>query len=197
MTLLSVAREKTTTTTAPSRALRALPATALAVDLVVVTTVGLLAAIGRERLDLFDKSARVVDTLGVAAPLIVVGWLVAIAVFGGYRRHIFGAGSDEYKSVVNASFVAMGLVGIGCYLARFTLSRGFFLLAFALGIPAAGARALPAPPRAPHAPSTGRPAAARRDRGFARAHRRDRQRPAPRAVAGLRRGRRADPAVAT
>jgi exopolysaccharide biosynthesis polyprenyl glycosylphosphotransferase len=137
MTILSVAREKTTTTTAaPSRALRALPATALAGDLVVVTTVGLVAAIGRERLDLFDKSARVVDSLGLAAPLIVVGWLVAIAVFGGYRRHIFGAGSDEFKSVVNASFVAMGLVGIGCYLARFTLSRGFFLIAFAIGIPA-------------------------------------------------------------
>ena len=94
MTLLSVAREKTTTTTTPSRALRALPVTALAVDLVVVTTVGLLAAIGRERLDLFDKSARVVDSLGFAAPLIVVGWLVAeVWVFTRLR---VGAYDTEY-----------------------------------------------------------------------------------------------------
>src|SRR5687768_680798 len=135
MTLLSVGHEKITTV-APSRVLRALPATALTVDLVVVTAVGLVAAIGRERLGLFEKSARVVDSLGLAAPLIVAGWLVAIAIFGGYRRHAFGAGSDEYKSVVNASLVAMGLVGIGCYMARFPLSRGFFLIAFALGIPA-------------------------------------------------------------
>ena len=73
-----------------------------------MTAVGLVAAIGRERLDLFEKSARVVDSLGLAAPLIVVGWLVAIAIFGGYRRHAFGAGSDEFKSVVNASLVAHG-----------------------------------------------------------------------------------------
>ena len=136
MTLLSVGRERLTAVSAPSRALRARPATALVLDLVVMTVVGSLAALGRQRLDIFDRSANVVDSLGIVAPLILVGWLVAIAVFGGYRRHVFGAGSDEFRRVVNASLVATGMVGVGCYLARFQLSRGFFLIAFAIGIPA-------------------------------------------------------------
>ena len=35
----------------------------------------------------------------------------------------------------NASLLTAGLLGVACYLARFSLSRGFFFLAFAVGIP--------------------------------------------------------------
>ena len=45
-------------------------------------------------------------------------------------------GADEYKRVFNASLLTAGLVGVGCYLAKFPLSRGFFFLAFVVGIPA-------------------------------------------------------------
>ena len=66
----------------------------------------------------------------------MAGWLVALWLAGGYARDVFGAGTDEYKRVLNASVVAAGLVGVGAYLAKFELSRGFFLLLFALGVPA-------------------------------------------------------------
>ena len=54
---------------------------------------------------------------------------------GGYARDIFGAGTEEYKLVVKASLLSAGLVGIGCYLTGFPLSRGFFLLVFTIGTP--------------------------------------------------------------
>ena len=64
------------------------------------------------------------------------GWLLALSLVGGYSRDVFGAGTDEYKRVLNASVLAAGLVGVGAYLAKFPLSRGFFLLSFMIGIPA-------------------------------------------------------------
>ena len=135
MTILADARTLLTSAS-PSRALKYLPITALALDLAVMVAVGVLAAIGRARLPIFGGSADVTGWLDVAGPLMLVGWLLTVAAFGGYRVNVFGAGTDEYKRVAHASLVASGLVGAGCYLARFPLSRGFFLLAFALGLPA-------------------------------------------------------------
>jgi exopolysaccharide biosynthesis polyprenyl glycosylphosphotransferase len=64
------------------------------------------------------------------------GWMLTLWLAGGYSRDVFGAGTDEYRRVLNASLLAAGLVGVGSYLAKFQLSRGFFLLVFAIGIPA-------------------------------------------------------------
>lgn len=133
MTLLSVRNTHDLGT--PSRALRYLPVSALVLDLAIVTSVGLVAVWGRLRLPLFETSADVSSSLDVVGPLVVVGWLAVIAVFGGYRNDVFGAGTDEYKRVLNASLVTAGLVGVGCYMAKFQLSRGFFVLLFGLGIP--------------------------------------------------------------
>ena len=135
MTLVADARTLLTSAS-PSRALKYLPLSALALDLVVMVAVGVLAAIGRARLPIFGGSADVTGWLDVAGPLMLVGWLLTVAAYGGYRVNVFGAGTDEYKRVAHASLVASGLVGVGCYLAKFPLSRGFFLLAFALGLPA-------------------------------------------------------------
>ncbi|GAA1758299.1 sugar transferase [Nocardioides hankookensis] len=134
MTLLSVKR--TRTLGPPSRALRYLPISALVLDLAIMSGVFVLAALGRNRLSVFDTAADVSDTIQVIGPLVLLAWLLVIAVFGGYRDDVFGAGTDEYKRVFNASLVTAGLLGVGCYLAKFQLSRGFFLLAFGLGIPA-------------------------------------------------------------
>ncbi len=119
----------------PSRTLRYLPATALALDLALVAVVELVAVWGRRRLGVFDSPADVSSALTVVGPLLVVGWIALVAALGGYRNDVFGAGPDEYKRVFNASLMAAGLLGVGCYLAKFQLSRGFFLLLFAVGIP--------------------------------------------------------------
>ncbi|WP_246304962.1 sugar transferase [Nocardioides thalensis] len=119
----------------PSRTLRYVPVAVLAVDLAMMVVVGALALYGREQLRFLNPVDGVRESLGVAGPLIVAGWIAMVALVGGYRHDAFGSGTAEYRSVVNASFLTAGLVGIGCYLAKFELSRGWFLLAFAIGLP--------------------------------------------------------------
>jgi exopolysaccharide biosynthesis polyprenyl glycosylphosphotransferase len=136
MTVLNMhQRQRLASAAAPSRTLWALPAIAFLLDVLVLVTAGTVAAVGREELSVFG-STRVVDSLGIAGPLMLIGWLAAIHVAGGYRHNIFGAGTDELKRVANSSMMAAGAVGVACYLAKFPLSRGFFLLSFGIGIPA-------------------------------------------------------------
>jgi exopolysaccharide biosynthesis polyprenyl glycosylphosphotransferase len=125
-----------------SRALRALPQTALVLDHALVTTAVLLAAYSRSKLLVFDSSPALSHSTGgptlaqsvglVAVPLVIV-WIGLIALRGGYDQGVFGAGADEYKSVVNASLLAAAMLGIGCYLTKLQLSRGFFVIAFLIG----------------------------------------------------------------
>ena len=136
MTLLSVGGDRTSPSRAASRMLHALPLTGLLIDLAVMVGVGLIAIVGRRELDIFTASANVEHSVTVAGPLIILGWLATIALGGGYKADIFGAGMDEYKRVFNSGLIAAGLAGVGCYLAKFDLSRGFFLLAFSIGVPA-------------------------------------------------------------
>ena len=56
--------------------------------------------------------------------------LAVIAVCGGYDGVALRAGVDEYRRLLNATFVDRALVGIACYLLRLsTLDRDFFVLA--------------------------------------------------------------------
>ena len=137
MTVLSVRRARQVSV-APSRALHYLPATTFALDAIVVIASTVLAIVGRLELDLFTPSTvdATHENVGWLAPLIVIGWLLAIFAFGGYSASVFGAGPDEYKRVVHASLLTSGLIGVACYLAKYQLSRGFFLLVFLIAIPA-------------------------------------------------------------
>ena len=64
---------------------------------------------------------------------LVLAWIAAIALRGGYDRGVFGAGADEYKTVVGSSLFAAAILGVGCYLTKFELSRGFFTYTFLIG----------------------------------------------------------------
>ncbi|GAA1945816.1 sugar transferase [Nocardioides panacihumi] len=131
MTTLSVWGNRTTV--GPSRALQYLPLTAFALDLTAIALACVAAVLGRSHLGIFDDAANVRGAATVVAPFLAVGWLAAIAVFGGYRSDIFGAGTDELQRTFRASASAAALVGIGCYLMKFQLSRGFFVLVFVIG----------------------------------------------------------------
>ncbi|TIC79470.1 sugar transferase [Nocardioides sp. GY 10127] len=134
MTILSDNR-RLTSASAPSRMLRYLPTSALIIDAVLIALTGTIAVIGRRELTVFDTPASIAQSLTVAGPAILLSWLAVIALAGGYAKDVFGAGLDEFKRVVNATLIAGAVTGVGCYLTKFDLSRGFFLLAFGLGIP--------------------------------------------------------------
>jgi exopolysaccharide biosynthesis polyprenyl glycosylphosphotransferase len=136
MTVLSERWATSATTRRTAWTPAAISLGALAIDTIVVALSGVIATFGREHTHLFDKEAEIHSTLSVAGPLILVGWIATIFLVGGYRRDVFGVGADEYKRVGNAGLLAAALVGIACYLTRFPLSRGFFLLLFVVGVPA-------------------------------------------------------------
>ena len=101
----------------------------------MLTLAVFIAMIGRQELTFFDPRDDVVDFVSVAAGPLLIGWAAMLLAVGAYARDIFGAGTEEYKLVLKASLLSSALVGIGCYLTGFPLSRGFFLLAFVIGTP--------------------------------------------------------------
>src|SRR4051794_8512252 len=127
----------TRVTTATRGGLRYIPTVAFGTDLVLVTCSVFAAILGREAIPFANlPSHNVADSLTVAGPVMIIGWVIAIFLLGGYRPQVFGAGIEEYKHLVYASLWTAAAVGIGCYLLQFELSRGFFVLCFLTGIPA-------------------------------------------------------------
>jgi exopolysaccharide biosynthesis polyprenyl glycosylphosphotransferase len=108
---------------------------AVVTDLVVMTLVVVLAAVGRARLPVFTETGDVDNLVAIVGVPIVVGWVAFIALSGGYAVHIMGSGTQEYKLVVRATLVAAGATGIVSFLAQFQFSRGFFFLLIFLGVP--------------------------------------------------------------
>ncbi len=127
----------TTRVSAPARGgLKYIPMVAFGTDLVLITFSVFVAILGRATIQFPGYvPTDVSEALDVAGPVMIIGWVAAIYLFGGYRPQVFGAGVHEYKSLVNATALTAAAVGIGCYLLQFQLSRGFFVLAFGIGLP--------------------------------------------------------------
>jgi exopolysaccharide biosynthesis polyprenyl glycosylphosphotransferase len=122
----------TAATPSTGRTLRALPLTALALDALLVTATIFVAVFARNHLGLLSTAEVSRSAALVGGPL-ALAWLTVIALRGGYDRGVFGAGADEYKTVVGASYLTAAMLGIGCYLLQFELSRGFFVFTFLIG----------------------------------------------------------------
>jgi exopolysaccharide biosynthesis polyprenyl glycosylphosphotransferase len=118
-----------------SSTLTVLPGIALLVDTLTIGASVALAAVARKSLPVFTGPADLSAHLAVVGPLMLFAWLLLLAVMGSYRVRDLGAGTQEYTHVLHASLLTAGLTGIGCYVARFDLSRGFFVLTFFLGLP--------------------------------------------------------------
>jgi len=108
----------------------------LLVDLVVIGLTTVAAVASRESIHGLADADDVSVYVRVSVGFVVAGWIAVIAVVGGYRDEAMGAGTEEYRAVANASVLAAGCLGVGCYLTQFSLSRGFFVLEFLIGTPA-------------------------------------------------------------
>ncbi len=126
----------TRVTTPTKGGLRYIPTVALGTDMLIVTLSVFAAILGRETIPFpMHTVTQVGDSLSIAGPVMIAGWIFAIFAFGGYRSEVFGAGVDEYMRTFRGSLATAAAVGIACYLLRFPLSRGFFVLAFLIGMP--------------------------------------------------------------
>nr|WP_237249189.1 sugar transferase [Spelaeicoccus albus] len=67
-------------------------------------------------------------------PLIAAAWWMLLCVFGSRERRILGIGPDEYKRVIVSTFTLFGLLAIGCMALKIDASRGYFALAFPIGL---------------------------------------------------------------
>lgn len=76
-----------------------------------------------------------VNVAGVLTPMLFVVWIGMLGARGAYRRHIVGAGFDEFRSVLQASVLAFGLMATVVFLLDADFSRRFLLLALLIGTP--------------------------------------------------------------
>jgi exopolysaccharide biosynthesis polyprenyl glycosylphosphotransferase len=63
--------------------------------------------------------------LSLALPLL---WVTAVRVFGGYERRFLGAGSDEFRRVLNAGLSLTGALALISYAVNNELSRIYLLI---------------------------------------------------------------------
>jgi exopolysaccharide biosynthesis polyprenyl glycosylphosphotransferase len=113
-----------------------LPAVVLAVDVLALVLTVFVAALGRYAWGIFPSaSGEIAPRVLVMVPALTVAGVLAIALLGGYDKRAFGAGSDEYRRVLNAWLLTTGVIGIGCYLTRYPLPRGFFAILLLAGVP--------------------------------------------------------------
>ena len=114
--------------------IRLLPWVVGLVDFIMIAIATLLAVRFRVSLPIFDTAGDVLENTALASLFFVATWLVMLAFIGAYDRTIFGAGTEEFKLVVNGSFFTAALVATTAFLMAFPLSRGFFVLLFPIGV---------------------------------------------------------------
>ncbi|MBK7822184.1 MAG: sugar transferase [Tessaracoccus sp.] len=68
--------------------------------------------------------------------LVPVAWLGTLALAGAYSNLNLQTGPVEFQRIMLASVIFAGTIGTINYLVQYDLSRAFFLLTFAIGVPA-------------------------------------------------------------
>ncbi|SKC70379.1 Undecaprenyl-phosphate galactose phosphotransferase, WbaP/exopolysaccharide biosynthesis polyprenyl glycosylphosphotransferase [Plantibacter cousiniae] len=81
----------------------------------------------------FDMT-RVVVNYTVISITLIVAWLVTLRIFGTREYRVVGSGNAEYRLIADASIRLFGIIAIIAFLVKLDLARGYFLLAFPLGI---------------------------------------------------------------
>ncbi|MGA4507727.1 sugar transferase [Propionibacteriaceae bacterium G1746] len=95
----------------------------------------LLALVLRTSFPIFGPTSDVNELVRPAMGLFIVVWLATLVLMGAHRQKHLGAGTGEYRTVLNATLVTAAIIGIGAYLLNYPLSRAFYFLSFIIGLP--------------------------------------------------------------
>jgi exopolysaccharide biosynthesis polyprenyl glycosylphosphotransferase len=108
----------------------------VASDIFIVTAsvlVSLLARFGPDPDASVQLAGLSIGYWAVAA-IIIVTWLFVIGAYRTRDARVVGVGATEYKRVVSASLLAFGLLAIAFLVFKVDIARGFFVVAFPLGL---------------------------------------------------------------
>jgi exopolysaccharide biosynthesis polyprenyl glycosylphosphotransferase len=78
-----------------------------------------------------EQTARQVTGFSVLFALL---WLAMLAIFRSRSPRVIGAGIDEYRRIISASFWTFGAVAIVTLVFKLTVARGYFAIAFPVGL---------------------------------------------------------------
>lgn len=123
--------------TSPLRVqLSRLVAVVVALDVVVILAALTVAWLARMHLTAFLDEATGPATIGsMLTPVVFAVWMGCLAAQGAYIRHNFGSGVEELRRLLYGSALAFGIVCALAFLTHSGISRGYFLLCFAIGTP--------------------------------------------------------------
>lgn len=81
-----------------------------------------------------QKLGRIALDYWLITVIIVVSWVVLLGANHTRDARVVGIGVTEYRRVVNASFVAFGLLAIAFLILKIDVARGYFILALPIGL---------------------------------------------------------------
>ena len=103
-------------------------------DALIVTVTALTAYAGRFGIGFLNDTFRPEGTVWIYY-VVPSAWMALLAMCGAYSLHHLQTGMVEYQRVALGSGLFAGAIGVACFLAKYDLSRGFFFLLFAVGVP--------------------------------------------------------------
>ncbi|SER94340.1 Undecaprenyl-phosphate galactose phosphotransferase, WbaP/exopolysaccharide biosynthesis polyprenyl glycosylphosphotransferase [Propionibacterium cyclohexanicum] len=106
------------------------------VDTICLIACTIVAVELRLLLPFFDPPTQIAEVVAPFGLIILAAWLAALWWRGAYDTGQMGSGAQEFVRVAQASMLTAGTLGITAYLFRYPLPRGFFVVLFAIGIPA-------------------------------------------------------------
>lgn len=105
----------------------------IALDVIALLAAASAAYVTRQRFPFLGRADDLSATIYDSSSVMLAGWLLAIALFGGYNVRLLPTGPEIYRNVLQATLAAAGIIGTILYLTEISLSRPFFLVLFLIG----------------------------------------------------------------
>lgn len=105
-------------------------------DLIVVRLSAMAAWEVRDEIDGYFVAPYDPVTAASVTVLMLVVWMAVLQAIGAYESERFAGGFDEFRRIAQGTAITLGLVGTIGFLTHSTISRGYVLLTFIIGMPA-------------------------------------------------------------
>lgn len=102
-------------------------------DALVVSWATIGAYLIRFQLDVTESVPGETTTYAAVTIVLALAWWALLGIFGTREPKILGAGSEEYKRILNSSFGLFGAIAILSYAFQFSTARGYVGLALPAG----------------------------------------------------------------